>query len=305
MHPPDKIPRPKILSRDDIDSVWWDARIAGSALPLPYAFTWYLDLICPGWMACVSADERWLMPLPVNRKTGGFRQVYQPYMTQQLGIFGERAPDVEDVNAMVGMVHRRFIRVRLHLNESNPLPSLAGPVCRPRTNMLLPLQRSYAEIRAGYHRSQRRNLDKTGDSLEYRNDPFTPEEMIAFYRSQVGDKMGTPHFPWERVVAMMRAATEREAGFLRGVADRQGRWLAAGFFLHSGGRIINLAGASTEEGRRHSAMHFLLDRVIHEWHGNAEVFDFEGSSIPGVAEFFRGFGARETSFPALHGGWLG
>jgi hypothetical protein len=49
-----------------------------------YAFSWWLDAVCPGWEALIEDDYRAVMPLTGNIKLG-IHYLYQPF-TQQLGV---------------------------------------------------------------------------------------------------------------------------------------------------------------------------------------------------------------------------
>ena len=75
----------RYLSHDEIDKPQWDACIEGSVNSLPYAASWWLDVVSPGWEALVSEDYRSVMPLTWHKKLGVY-YLYQPYLTQQLGI---------------------------------------------------------------------------------------------------------------------------------------------------------------------------------------------------------------------------
>ncbi len=46
-------------------------------------------------------------------------------------------------------------------------------------------------------------------------------------------------------------------------------------------------------------MFFLVDHVIGQQAGSGRILDFEGGNDSGVARFYAGFGARETTYPAL------
>ena len=64
----------------------WDDCIGRSLNRRVYAFSWYLDLVCPGWDAMIENDYERVFPLTHHQK---WRVSYlaQPYVTQQLGIF--------------------------------------------------------------------------------------------------------------------------------------------------------------------------------------------------------------------------
>lgn len=83
---------------------------------------------------------------------------------------------------------------------------------------------------------------------------------------------------------------------MSGVTDSKGNLLAAGFFLSSHHRIVNLMPSSSQEGREVCAMHYLLDVLIRSSSGRKVILDFEGSSIPSIARFYQSFGAIDVPF---------
>jgi hypothetical protein len=108
-----------LLKRDEIDVKLWDSVIARCPSGLPYGFSQILD-VCTDkqWMGIVSEDYQWVMPLPYNRKLLGFRQFYQPYLLQQLGIFG-RIPDAIEVEEVFRIIKKNSIRGIFAFQENN------------------------------------------------------------------------------------------------------------------------------------------------------------------------------------------
>lgn len=83
------VPKPILLSREQIDAQIWDNHIHNSRQGVIYALSWYLDIVCEQWEALVwpsVSDISIAMPLPVRRKFG--RPVFVPAMfCEYLGIF--------------------------------------------------------------------------------------------------------------------------------------------------------------------------------------------------------------------------
>jgi len=46
-------------------------------------------------------------------------------------------------------------------------------------------------------------------------------------------------------------------------------------------------------------MFVLMEKLIEQSRGDFPVFDFEGSTLPGVARFFEGFGGLKTIYPRI------
>jgi len=70
-------------------------------------------------------------------------------------------------------------------------------------------------------------------------------------------------------------------------------------FFYSHDRAYYILVGNHPEGRNLGASHGLIDAFIKDHAGKKLVFDFEGSDIEGLAQFYRGFGAVEEKYPAI------
>ncbi|MGZ8544622.1 MAG: hypothetical protein ACXWV0_04965, partial [Flavisolibacter sp.] len=75
------------LEQSAINRTLWDQCIDKAGNGLVYAYSWYLDRMADHWDALVLNDYEMVMPLPCRRKYG-FYYLYQPFLTAQLGLFG-------------------------------------------------------------------------------------------------------------------------------------------------------------------------------------------------------------------------
>jgi hypothetical protein len=60
--------------------------------------------------------------------------------------------------------------------------------------------------------------------------------------------------------------------------------------------LYNIANTVSEKGRKMHANHFLLSKIIEEFSEQPRSFDFEGSVIPGVKEFYTAFGPQKETY---------
>ena len=287
------------VSHTNLDRARYDACIAQAANGMPYAFSWYLDQIAGKWDVLVSGDYEAVCPLPWNAKWLGLKQVYQPLFCQQLGVFSKNLPGPELVHSFLEAIPPSFRRVLICLNEKNAATEMPGWEIRRRSNFLLDLHRPWEAIEAGYSKSLKKRLRKAREEHKLVEAPLLPEDLSRLYQSQLGDRVECPPRMYKRFEGVMREAIARDLGRIWGATDLRGELLAAGFFLQSHGRIINMFGASTAMGKDFHSMHFLLDALIRRHAGQSLLLDFEGSSIPSIAYFFGSFGAEEHSYSCI------
>jgi len=285
----------RYLKYADLDLIKWDQAIDQALNGLPYAYSWYLDIVCDQWGALVSGDYTYVMPLPWNAKWVGIKQIYQPFFTQQLGILSDREITVSVVEAFIESIPPQFRYVSTCLNEHNPVDSLDDQHFSRRTNMILDISIKYEEIRAKYRPSLSKRIKKVKASSLHKN-VITSDVLSALYREQLNHKVGLPNHAFSIVSKLMERSITLSKGLIYSAHSDNDELLAAVFMLKSHGRLINLFGASTAIGRDLGGMHWLLDQVIKECSGTQLIFDFEGSELPSIAHFFEGYRPQHVSY---------
>jgi Acetyltransferase (GNAT) domain len=91
---------------------------------------------------------------------------------------------------------------------------------------------------------------------------------------------------------LLRAVTKKQ----QNANEPPGSPLAIVLFLRDKDRIYLLQATTSAEGRDIGANHFLLDHVIREFAGQPMTLDFEGSDLPGIAHFYKSFGAQDQPY---------
>jgi len=276
------------LRNEAIDRERWDSCIAQSGNQLTYAFTWYLDVVSPHWEALVSFDYEYVMPLPAKRR---YKVPYlvQPILTQQLGIFSKTEITESIVEEFIKEIP--YFSYELNFNEQNFCPkALIFP------NFLLNLDKSYTEIKAKYTKNTQRNIEKAIKlNLKIRTG-LSVEDFLKFYYTIEKDFLTIRHSVLEK---LLRMGISVNALKIYGVYSSEDKLIAGLCLLRSPKRLTYLLPASNNEGKASSAMFLLIDKLILENAGKEMILDFEGSSIEGIARFYKGFGAKNHPYYIL------
>lgn len=294
-----------------VEAALWEACLAQSPQAMPYAQAWYLGAVCESWAAVVELrDGRYVSLLPLPEKSGaGLRQIYQPFFTQQLGLYTTAASRETDLNAYLALLPATYWRVYLQLHTQNPAPAATNFQVKKRTTYHLPLDRTYPELYRGYSTNQKRNIRKAPAGAQVLGGDI--HTLIDLFREQKGGQV--PELKagdYARLQSLYRQLQQQGAGRVLELRSA-GELLAAALVLQSPRYLVYLFGASTPAGRRQGGMACLLDHLIASHAGSGLVLDFEGSDLPALAKFYRNFGAqprtyvslRRTSFPFLPS-WL-
>lgn len=283
-------PEISLLPAARIDREKWDACIRENSHGLLYATTAYLDAMCDNWTGLVVKDYTHVMAIPWKKKWG-IRYGYTPPFIQQLGITGDG--DTVSWEAIWQAIKGYLKYADLQLNFTNAVAGNFVPLV-PKTNLVLDLSRGYDLIQSHYRNDLKENIRKADPPVYCVADP---QEAIVLYQQQYQSRLKkvqpADYLHFSQLCQNLQASSQC---FARAAKDREGALLAIALFLRDDRRVYNLMNTTLPEGRHRKANHFLLHRVIHEFAGEACVFDFEGSDLPGVQHFYEGFGATNQPY---------
>lgn len=292
-------PEIRFIENKDIDYPKWDLCIDNSPFGITYAKSWYLDRICPHWDALVWGDYLYIMPLVTNRKYG-ISYIYQPFFTQQLGVFSAFEVNPEIVNRFLNAVPLVYRLADIKLNLGN-LPTTTSYQYRKNITYHLSLARNHHEIQKSYNENTRRNIQKAKKNDIWISPVYEIPQFIGFTKSNLKDK--SPEITdahYQALQNVVNYAVFHHEGELYGAWDSTNNLVAAAFFLNSNRKSIYLAASSNSAGMEQSAMFLLIDTFIRANSGQNRVLDFEGSNLPGIARFYAGFGAVPQVYYSAH-----
>ncbi|MFI5220919.1 MAG: hypothetical protein ACHQK8_01240 [Bacteroidia bacterium] len=288
------------LPHKKIDKIKWDECISHSLNSLIYAYSWYLDEAAPGWDALVIDDYEAVFPLTHRRKFF-IRYLYQPHFTQQLGLFYKTNLGAEQLAEVIRAIPKKFRFTEINLNESNRVEdkNLLKHVTEKR-NYILELNRPYLKLFKNFSDQHQRNIKRAGKS-GLKAESVDLNEVIKLYIKIKGrETLHVGKKDYQRLSNIAKAFHRNQLLISTGIRNTKNQLIAGGLFSVSNNRIVYHLGTSNEEGREKRAMHFLFSDLIEKYAGQNFLFDFEGSEIPGIAHFFKGFGARKQVYFKLH-----
>ncbi len=285
-----EMPKIKYLKNTEIDETLWDACVNRDAFPLIYGNIWYLDLVCHEWDALVYGDYEAVLPLPFKKKAG-FYYLYRPYGVQQLGVFG----DVSKTEELLNAIPKKYIWVDIFLNANNPINEKAKGSYQ--TNLILDLNKSYEKIYNSYNKQTQRNIKKAQktafSSFGYEN----PEMLINLFKRNKGKQLsGLNEKHYAKMLQIMHVLLHKNLGYMHGLYVEPNHLCAAIFFMEWKGRVTFLFSATDDIGKQNQAMTKILNEFFIAQSGKPILFDFEGSNIPNLARFYKGFGAEEEKY---------
>ncbi len=288
--------RIKILASTRINKSKWDHCVASNTNGLIYSSTEYLNAMSQNWHGVVIDDYAAVMALPWKRKFR-IRYGYTPPFIQQLGLVGKASN--EEFTRILHLFYKFFPLADVNFNFLNTNIQQLLPVI-PRNNFVIDLSMGYDLIKSHYKHNLKENIRKAAhESFIYAEGNV--QEGIHMYHSHYHERM-KKHIKekdYKHFSQLCESLYKKEQCFAR-TAMYKDEILAIGVFLKDNKRIYNIMNTTTQKGRDKEANHFLLNQVLHEFAGQPFLFDFEGSELLGVREFYENFGPINQSYFHYH-----
>ncbi|HJW31312.1 MAG TPA: GNAT family N-acetyltransferase [Saprospiraceae bacterium] len=270
--------------------------------PHLYTTPWWLDTVCGtgGWNAVFQTTEgNSLSALPYcNSPIRGLKAIFTPPLTQWTSIVGLSPGAEVDLKSWYELLPKRAILdLSIQQDDFTLLPHQHVPVTT-KYSYMLPYKMSIEEMTSGYNEGLRRNL-KQGQSKFEIIESEDADILIRLCRSTYQQQdLKSPWWVEGVLPGLVRALLERNAGHLS-IVIHQSVAIAAMLTAWDDGASYYIVGGrmATEEGT--SAHAILLDHAIRQAQKRGNAFDFEGSMIPGIANFFQSFGAKPMPYYQL------
>lgn len=160
----------------------------------------------------------------------------------------------------------------------------------PRYTYVLDLAQTEEALWAGMDKERRWSIGKArrdGVLVEATEDWRIVAELVCDTLARQGVKSDRG-----RVGALVSTSLERGLGFAR-VALQAGVPVACAFIAYDARRAYYLLGGRGDESTHPGAGRAVLwDAILHAKSLGIAAFDFEGSMVPSIEQYFRGFGGR-------------
>jgi hypothetical protein len=286
----------QFIPHHQIDKSKWDRCISNAGNGLIYAYSFYLEIMAQKWDALVLNDYEIVMPLTWNKKYG-IAYLYQPFLTAQLGIFGNGITE-KMASSFIQTAAGRFRFTDISLNAKNSFPSLAGDITM-RQNYILSLNKPYGQLFQEYKENIQRNIKKSAEQGYSVIKDFDAEKVIELAVMQMKMQGNEPGENIARFRKLYQVLHKQQMATTYGIINSAQVLLASCVFFFSHNRAYYILVGNHPEGKKTGTSHALIDAFIKDHAGKNMLLDFEGSDIPGLALFYSSFGATLEKYPAL------
>jgi hypothetical protein len=287
----------RVVKRGDIDDLRWNSCVEQAVNENPMAYTWFLDVMCPHWFGIIFDDYQVVAPFEI-KSFGFLKSVYHSPYIQFQGFYTSNASFTIDIEEVLNVLNlKRWYR--FNYCETPGFRMLQSENVRMRKSYILDLSPSYTELVNGYETGHKKNLrrferyehlviEKCNYPAQYTRlkDEMAVHRQIKPISSNIAVRM-------ERLIDL--CINKGKGDYFIVTNNQSGKCIGAAFFLNGRKRSI-IFSAVGSEGRDTKSAFALVDHFIGCHAGENRILDFAGSSIKGIADFNKGFGAREVSY---------
>ncbi len=280
----------RYIKHADINKPLWDRRIRNAANSRIYALSGWLDIVSPGWSALVTDNYDFVMPLPEKQKFG-IKYIAQPKFTQQTGVFSSLKITNNIILNFLKLIPERYKYQIVHLNSQN---KISGENITKKPNHLLCLNSKLEDLYKAFSQNTKRNIKKSEKFENITDKNISVDEAVFLKKDNNINALSDKDLKILRRLILF--AKEQHNVKIYGVRNINKRLISVTVFVFCGNRIYLPLIASSPEGKKKFASFQIFNTFIEEYAGNELILDFEGSSVPGVARFFEGWGAASEIY---------
>jgi hypothetical protein len=284
------------IKRKDLDVEKYDACIATSVQSNLFGFSWYLDICCTNWTVLVLNDYEAVMPIPYRKKYG-IKYVYPPLWILELGVYSK--DETTQVDPFLEVLKAHFKFAELRLNTGNLVVKLQN---KTQINSLqfVFLKEGYESIFKKYNRNRKRELIKAKNANLIENWTDVPEKLVSLFKGNIAIRLAKINEKdFENLLRLIKFCLANKTGELLTVYSENNVLVSAAFFIKFNNKVTQLVCASDIHNRDNGANTFSNDRAIFRYQNQFDIYNFGGSSMESIANYYKSFGAKTETYRLL------
>jgi hypothetical protein len=282
---------------NEIDKERWDNCIKNTPHSKPYAFSWYLDIMAPGWQALVDDDYDSVFPVPGFSRFG-IQYIATPVFLQQLGAYSPDKPASGAVSEFLDYMPDIFKFIDLCIGQKI---DTNGYKVSEKVNFELDLSKPYETLFNNFSQHCRRNIESSARKKPEIVFDIKPDELIALFVQNKGkDINGIKARDYQRLKNLMNFCIINKKGRIIGVRGARKKPIYGIFVVEIRGIKTILFVVNTTVSREKRIGYFVVNELIRENSTTRTILDFAGSSIPSVASFIESFGCIRVPYYRIY-----
>jgi hypothetical protein len=212
---------------NEIDREQWDNCISNSGYAKPYAYSWYLDIMSPGWEALVDDDYDSVFPIP-SYMILGLQYASTPPFLQQLGAFSPDKPESQSVVEFLDYMPDFYKLTDICIRQKINYP---GYKVSEKSNFELSLSSPYEKLHEKFTPECRRYIANNSRKKYELTGNVTSEELVELcVANRLSNPKGVKSRTYERLTNLMDYCIVGKKGRIIGVRTARKK-LVYGIFI--------------------------------------------------------------------------
>jgi hypothetical protein len=282
---------------NEIDREQWDNCVKNSPGVKPYAFSWYLDIMVPGWQALVDDDYDSVFPVPGFSRFG-IQYVTMPTFLQQLGAFSPDKPGSKAIVEFLEYMPDMYRYIDLCIGQK---VHLEGFRITEKTNFELDLSRSYEKIWDHFSPNCKKYIEVSSKKKHEFVTDIKPDEIIDLAILNSLKKIRKIDIrDYLRLKVLMNFCLKNKKGRIIGVRATRKRLIFAVFIIETPG--IKTLGfvINTPESISRRLSYYMVNDLIKAHSSSRTTLDFAGFSQPSDEPVEESFGCENVPFYRIY-----
>jgi hypothetical protein len=271
----------QLIEASHIDKEKWDKKVADAHFNNITLYSWFLDAVADHWCGLVN-DETYSSIFPVTYTSKlGVKQVYQAFFTRQYEVIGNSFT----LNDAITFLKPEFKKISFRSSQNLTLNARKTV----RKHQLLHTNAIQ------YKSNAKRMVKKAQKQYTYR---FTNQvdDIVAIIGQTLSKQIHafTPK-TLNKLKTLAKVSLQKQKGDAIGIYEND-CLIGGGFFLKDKATVTYLIASTSIEHKKNGAVYGLIDFALSHYQTQYKIFDFGGSNIDSIADFYKKFGAEDKTY---------
>jgi len=243
---------------------------------------------------CILTDEGFISFTYSYKKMGQNFVITPPLAPHAFQLrSGQKAPVLEDIVDYINKnLANGYIQLALKVDPKyRSRLSDYGFEVREKPNFVLDISRNISDLKKELSSTRRRHINKSERELDIHFNRDRKKSFKLFRKTYLKGGLSVPEVFFEKL-------EKQETGHKQILSEvyLDKNLLASNLCIVSGGvAYYLLGGVNTEIKNPHAGSYSLWNCILKAQELGAVSFNFCGSSVPGIAKFFKSFGAQQQT----------
>lgn len=264
---------------------------------------WWLDAVCVGkhWEAKIWEEKGEViaaMPYLLRHRMG-MRFVVMPQMTQLAGAWlaSNANPETiaDAIDSHLKSLHLSYYYQQFPINS--PIPALLanrGYAVSPRVTYRIEDCSDVEKVVEKYHRNKRQQLKKAS-TFSVKRGVLSVSEFYAFHTFTLAQEGKVISYSRQLLIDMFADIAKRDRGVVVSIYNGE-VLIAASVMVWDDDAVRYLITSRHHDYANSGVMALMVTEGVKIASERGVAFDFEGSMIPGVAQYFSEFGSVPITY---------